>query len=1434
VVRQLMGMRGRSLLKPLAGLCFLLGLSACSPAGWFGKPDGDQGVLNQRPQGRSNPRCQGVDLSHGELDVPTFRKLVSCFNSNGTLEPLEKLTLRATDAQLRPLMHVVNESVLSNPTLLYDLTATYRHWVAQALLDSSFSKFGSILENEDFVASAVVLLKGAYEAIDDRALLLEGISRLSSRLDVDAIRGGMDAAISFSESRVAQGLLEKIRSERPGAPALRSLTDGVWAYAQETRPEELKGLASAAVLALSNGKFFAALDQGLGQTDGQLQQSIPELAALLDSLLGHEGRLAEQVTTLFGAIRRPIPCLDGARSVQDPASFVIGEMHLRFRERPEEFLWRQNPLALVAMNSFCDYPAELDSSYEAMKELAMRPGFRRMANLLGGLYEQGLVPLLSGVLGDVGPHGRTGIKHLLPLLQEARERGLVGELLLAVALVRTEDRAVVQRVAAFLGEPIRASRTETWIDVLAQGVAGVDRENLYRLVLSLGRFAESEEAIVAPTLRGLRTAMFVNNVHPVTDLLRSLLGRATQEEALFETLFFLAVQPEFRDSIRLVSTMAKDGRLRELIGAVLELFSGVAQRGRHEGIVLTQEPGFESLARHHWRASDPFFVSAYPTAGVTPAVASVCSQMRFDLPLSDTGAQGYDQQLDALLGCLDQNREYSDVVRFVRYLRCDRSTAAGPCAGSTLRGRDYYSFTLDLIRALNIGTENLSDLMDRFMLAVRDGRADRALQLAALPLVRSYEGGTVARAAAGWAQAVFPSIRAPLQRLFNYGAEILRRTDLHLGVQLIDRLRKAPEGIRTSSTPAVQFDELRLSTRIRNKECPEDLRAVPQRIAEAKADFLEGITNWEWLDGRGRRSWSFDELKELLDPVVAKLGDREQGHPDRPVAEALLNVLKYFSLRPGEARSRSKHWRPEQLLDFLHSRSDDVQMITYFYPGETVPRVRLVNSLDRLELILTNADMQYLLPYNFGMRFLARLGMAWGDEPRDLWPEPIQQMYGRGSRPPTLREAYVRIVNSLNQLERMLGYPYRPVCDQLPDPTDENLEWYGGRGWARFPLNVRAAVFNIRQVIGVVEENLPDAETPHRNGMRILRNLFYELYASNPDEVFDERYMNYWSTAGLRNNLSVIVRLVRAGLIRQVGRSIRQWPAPNADSRVLTSAQRLDRDSLSDLFASLIDAAQQPGTADLIRELVAADPERELIWNVIRKVFEVLDDPDTAKADRLRQSAYYLVANLKTLNITADAVRVLRPVIRNHAPYLKANAGILVELLLEPSVAKFLQSFYADSGKSVELPAVQGLFRQVLSQPDRAEDLFRILEVTDSNRVAKAQWELLKRRLDSIAQSSEYRRIETRDIWDSLFQYLSQPPETAAGRSSARLCDYAAGRLHSGPQGVSDVLDLVSLLSRNPDEFDRLMQTLARSIERGEVSDLLHMAERALSRLPRQ
>src|SRR4051812_8189878 len=69
-------------------------LSACASR--------DEGVAQLRSYRKVNMSCSGLTLERAEIDVPTFRKILHCFNSNGALEPVEALANRLSDADIQP------------------------------------------------------------------------------------------------------------------------------------------------------------------------------------------------------------------------------------------------------------------------------------------------------------------------------------------------------------------------------------------------------------------------------------------------------------------------------------------------------------------------------------------------------------------------------------------------------------------------------------------------------------------------------------------------------------------------------------------------------------------------------------------------------------------------------------------------------------------------------------------------------------------------------------------------------------------------------------------------------------------------------------------------------------------------------------------------------------------------------------------------------------------------------------------------------------------------------------------------------------------------------------------------------------------------------------------------------------------------------------
>jgi hypothetical protein len=299
----------------------------------------------------------------------------------------------------------------------------------------------------------------------------------------------------------------------------------------------------------------------------------------------------------------------------------------------------------------------------------------------------------------------------------------------------------------------------------------------------------------------------------------------------------------------------------------------------------------------------------------------------------------------------------------------------------------------------------------------------------------------------------------------NLAGAILRKQELPAAMAYVDDLLDvAPAEPETPKQG--RYDLERIKRWVGNKECEgaspngqptagELERHKTKRTAQIIEDTEQAITNWDLtINGQPRRTWAFGEFRDYLNPLITKFGDPEQSIRPGAAIDALLNSLRYFTLEPGKPANEFQHYPREELRKFLIDRADDYKLITYFYPGEDHPRVRLVSTMDRLELILINSDFWspwpfkagYRLPRfrndrNFGLLFLAQLADAWGDEDERLWPKDIMEKF-RGYRPPTLAEAVASMKATAQKFERLVGFPRLNDCDQVADPSDPESVQY--------------------------------------------------------------------------------------------------------------------------------------------------------------------------------------------------------------------------------------------------------------------------------------------------------------------------------------------------------------------------------------------------------
>ncbi|MEK6704478.1 MAG: hypothetical protein AABZ06_01690, partial [Bdellovibrionota bacterium] len=1169
---------------------------------FFGGGTKDRGVASITGYRQINTSCAGLDLSKPELDVPVFRKLLSCFNSYGALDPMERLSSKLSDGEIEPIVTVLNKYILNNQRMLYELEKTHFALERRKILDATFMQVGKFLENEEFITSVIALLREGY-SLGDRKSILTALEKLAEKINHDNTVSLIDSLMTFVSSRSFAELQSRLRI---GSPARRSLKEQAFhllEYIKNPRHIETGKIIASELV---NGDIFGISDKVFGSNSEDLRDTVPRTSSVLKVLLGSDGYILDGLGMLMQTAANPIWCLDGAK-LANPGLFMLNELATQTPAHVATYIKRDNVLFLAMMNPFCGYPSELGRYYNSLVNFADTTAIEPAAVFLKALYgvekalpggkiSRPLVELLHGLMAD------GEFTHLIPLMTELNDRNAWDDILLLLNLLRVSDREVFADAVRYVLETDPALSNRSIYDVFMKAVANAGHENFHNLLRGIDRFIDYDEQIVITSLRNIRSAFYVNDVHPMINIVHDLMAEATENESFFNSLFTISDMPEFNESLMLMSEISKDGRLKELLGALTTLFHKFAVGGK-VAINEVDEPAFVPKWRHDFGVDD---LSAFPIKPEPSEADASCGLIDLNHSLADYNDPGFQERIRNVLSCRDSDKKHGDIVDAVDFMMTHRMED----------GRVLWNFQIDLLKKLNLSYSEKAFLMGSWQEAMDDGRFFRLIDASSFWVGRGHAAAesSVLRPLLDFLKPIIGQAKANLRRLELFAASVLRREDFF---EIFDYIEKIIERSPEPPLPGGQsgqdgYDTERVIRWISNKECGD----VPQGIVRAQQiidDYENAVTTWDKVNGIQRRSWSKAEFKSRLNLVFDKIADPGHSAPERKLMESLLAFTTYFTLQPSQRPNQKQHYTPQYLKRWLYERSDDRKLMTYFFPGETRPRVRLVNTLDRLELLLINGDFIPPVPFNknYGMHYLAQFAEAWGDEPRELWPDEIKRKFPDGkSRPKMLREVFEEISTTQKQFEDLSGFPDLPHCTQAADPRDPpDLQKYEttdpkAQGIFGFMISheMKSYLFNSRQALSVIEENLPGSGTRFDGGMKVLRDLFFEVYYSTPEKYRTPK-------AGWFNNLSVIMRFVRMGVMHQAGKAIRQFEPDDV--------------TLDDFFVSLTEGSASPMIRRVFNSLIISDGKRTLLWNVLDQIFDIMDSSD----DRhLRQLAFYMIA----------------------------------------------------------------------------------------------------------------------------------------------------------------------------------------------------------------
>jgi len=1278
-----------------AGL--LLGVVGCTKE-MFSKERVDQSVLRTESY-RLPPRCERMELSSSTLTVTVLRQIVSCFNSNGSIADIQSLIADLSDEELRPWVDASNAALLEDHGKLYVVEKTYNDIRGRNLIQPIFQKLGALIENPDWMVSALSILDRNRDEPE-----FEDLLHISELLAADLRNQDWLNTVNTAKDLLGSSALSSLQSQLRGAtPALgRSLADivpGLLSYLNSIHTykcsndahhpgTEIKSEFFQAVLENNGNALFGFFENTLGTDEASVRVKVPKLVSMMHEI-SHRNPGGESLwphlASSFAHLNGPISCAGGARKIPSATIHFIRELSREVDEArdPAEFVLKTNVLNLIRLGSVCELPPGLDRAYAPLAGLAEKGAMGPMAGFLNQLYRadklpwrgcdpdtaaisRGEYPLLThffvNLLGDTSglppaypssSRQAQGFEHLIPLLEALEARNAWSDLFLVSALPQEEARTRLRSSARFLVERKAEINQKRIFDVLVKVVSRASVSQLLSLARGVDHFINSDQPVIEPLLTALRSAYFVNDKHPFLDMIRDSSNRSLQNRALVDSLLKISghrVQEsrsrdrraKFIAAIRQVSELARNGDLEALTTSSMSLFHRYAELGRGTQVVArTVEPPYRAARTHDLSSRDlsPARLVRVSASSSHPWYSPACRNLNVSFQLDRSSSPDYNAQFENFLGCQNVSESLARTFRFLKDERISsandspsllsygiqlsqRFLSADPTVGpfdGAIQGWLNGCRSDDFYVLLN----TVEPLLSRVAPASDIGQSDRTPK----PVVNA-----ALRILGYLSRTLEESVRA----FENSTARILR--SFYHFTPLFDLLRDHWESPRLSPLSHVNLTYEQVEDAVRSFEAqcgiwPTDpternLR-IQRRAIEIVTDATDSVTTWDGgyprRPGYPHKGWKSNQVFALLEPIwklVSKKYTLAAHHGNQIVESENYHVLN------AQMGFMANH-TAEELFDWFDKRSTDYRLISYLFPGETCPKLRLVNTLDRLELILQEVDLpkelqiltsnSILGPRNLAYVYLQNIAHAWGDVDPQHWPDEIKAIYRDGTRPPTLSQTIAGMLqadgaisnypeakfldrprfSSLVSLTAMFGLPKMPPAleGSLYNVSRSESSWEGsfagfilgntyGRVDSGLIVEYQRRLYNIWQVASAMEENTrnePGATSglfPGANragGMELLRDLFYHIHFSTPprDRI---------ATVGDANHLTYILGITKLGVMRQLSRVLTAYPASTPEQ----IAQKRD------FFVSLFRIAQEPVAIDGMKMFQAISSDSDL------------------------------------------------------------------------------------------------------------------------------------------------------------------------------------------------------------------------------------------------
>jgi hypothetical protein len=408
--------------------------------------------------------------------------------------------------------------------------------------------------------------------------------------------------------------------------------------------------------------------------------------------------------------------------------------------------------------------------------------------------------------------------------------------------------------------------------------------------------------------------------------------------------------------------------------------------------------------------------------------------------------------------------------------------------------------------------------------------------------------------------------------------------------------------------------------------------------------------------------------------------------------------------------------------------------------------------------------------------------------------------------------------------------------------------------------NMQGQLFNLWQSINVMKENYPGSpfNTYGDEGLlEPMRDLFYEIFYSNPDSVLRQLFP---STLLVENNLAVVSQVIDLGILHQMSVQLQKF--------------ELDDPELTDLVLSLVRAGSSVSMPDLLKFLLTQEPHSgELKDQMIWKVLELMYGASPEESAKIKQLLFHLMAalhrvdgwnrsqqasggygvadhalrrGLEVLNQSGEQLFTAR-LPKRGAPVSEPPSELaLKQVLTSDWIGHLAEGFYRvmsnqTAGGSEALDRSTRwtrLFKSALADPAPGVTPLPVHAVSLLTLLLEdAQaWDALLQIVDKMSLISNrpaYQGLGLSSYGDEFLDFIegksSHTSIRASQKFAQKLRGQVAGLFDSGGDNSSNIMNEFLIFAyHNPESVAQLLNVFSQSVENGQLLEFLKVIRRSL------